>query len=268
MAVYAIGDLQGCYKPLQRLLKKIDFQPDRDTIWIAGDLVNRGPDSLATLRYLKSLGKSCIAVLGNHDLHLLAVHCGVRKLKKKDTLEEVLKAKDCDELIEWLRHCPILHHDPSRKITMVHAGIPPIWTIREARQRATQLEKALRAKDYTEFLAYLFSKDKLNAWHKTYDRRSRQKMIANYFTCMRFCDHNGRLDLDNKTAHPKKGYYAWFQFPDSPVYKKTIVFGHWAALEGDSGRKHIHAIDTGCVWGRELTALNLKTFKRTSVPAS
>ena len=267
MAVYAIGDIQGCYDPFRRLLDKIGFEPGQDQLWIAGDMVNRGPDSLSTLRFIKSLGDDCIAVLGNHDLHLLAVASGIRPQKKKDTLGPILNAPDGDELIEWLRHRPVLHHDKNRNITMVHAGIPPIWTIKQARLYADKLERALQANDYRELLQYLFKADKLNSWEKALTRRARLKMITAYFTRMRFCDESGKLDLENKTAFAKKGFYPWFQFPDSPIYKKTIIFGHWAALEGDSGRKRIHAIDTGCVWGGEMTAMNLKNFKRTSVPA-
>ena len=267
MAVYAIGDIQGCYDPFRRLLDKIKFQPGHDQLWIAGDMVNRGPDSLSTLRFIKSLGNDCISILGNHDLHLLAVAAGIRPVKKKDTLGTILNAPDREELIEWLRHRPLLHHDKNRNITMVHAGIPPIWTIKQARFYAEKLERALQANDYRELLHYLFSNDKLDAWENALTRRARLKMITAYFTRMRFCDENGKLDLENKTAYPRKGFYAWFQFPGSPTYKKNIVFGHWAALEGNSGRKCIHAIDTGCVWGGEMTALNLKTFKRTSVPA-
>ena len=267
MAVYAIGDIQGCYEPFRRLLDKIRFKPGQDQLWIAGDLVNRGPDSLATLRFIKSLGDDCISILGNHDMHLLAIAAGVQPIKKKDTLSQVLSAPDCDEIIDWLRHRPVLHHDKNRHITMVHAGIPPIWSIKQARLYAEKLERALQASDYRQLLQYLFKADKLNSWDKALTRRARLKMITNYFTRMRFVDETGKLDLDNKTAYAKKGYYPWFQFPDSPAYKKDIVFGHWAALEGESGRKHIHAIDTGCVWGGELTALNLKNFKRISVPA-
>lgn len=162
----------------------------------------------------------------------------------------------------------MLHHDKKLDITMVHAGIPPIWTIKQAIIYARKLEQALQADDYRQLLLYLFSNGTLNSWETALTRRARLKMITAYFTRMRFCDKFGKLNLDNKTAYPDKGFYAWFQFADSPVYKKNIVFGHWAALKGETGRKCIHAIDTGCVWGGAITALNLNTFKRISVSAS
>ncbi len=265
MAVYAIGDIQGCYDPLRRLLDKLKFDPDSDKLWIAGDMVNRGPKSLATLRFLKSLDRSCIAILGNHDIHLLAVASGIRKLKKKDTLSKILKAPDSDELIHWLRHRPILHHDSKKKITMVHAGIPPIWTIKQAVIHARKLEEALQADDYVDFLQYLFSSDKPLSWETALGRKRKLRLSAAYFTRMRFCDDEGRLDLDNKTSRAMKGFAPWFSFPDSPIHKERILFGHWAALEGETGLQHIQALDTGCVWGNRLTALNLKNFKRISV---
>ena len=273
MAVYAIGDIQGCYDALRRLLDKIEFEPGKDTLWIAGDMVNRGPDSLATLRFLKSIKKHCVAVLGNHDLHLLAVADNIRGLKKKDTLMPILKAPDADELLEWLRFRPVLHHDPKRKMTMVHAGIPPIWNLKQAIIHAQKLEKALRSDDYQDILRYLFRNDSINSWETALTRKARLKMIAAYFTRMRFCDAHGRLDFENKgglvpARQSKKASYQyapWFSFPESPMYHKQIIIGHWAALDGYSGCRNIHALDTGCVWGGRLTAMNLKTFKRISV---
>ena len=265
MTVYAVGDIQGCYDPLRRLLDKVHFEPGRDQLWIAGDMVNRGPDSLATLRYLKSLGNHCIAVLGNHDLHLLGVASRVRRVKKKDTLGPILSAPDRDALIDWLRHRPLLHHDAERKVTMVHAGIPPIWNVKQASLYANKLEKALRADDYADFLQFLFKSDSISSMENALTRRAKLKLTAAYLTRMRFCDHEGRLDLENKSASAKKHFAPWFNFPDSPAYNERIIFGHWAALEGKTHRKKIHALDTGCVWGRSLTALNLDDYSTTSV---
>ncbi len=265
MSVYVVGDIQGCYDPLRHLLDKVGFEPGPDQLWVAGDMVNRGPDSLSTLRYLKSLKKNCISVLGNHDIHLLAVAANIRRAKKKDTLTQLLKAPDSEELIDWLRHRPLLHHDKDHAITMVHAGIPPIWTLKQARIYAKKLEAALQADDYQQFLRFLFKTDKVNSMETALTRGAKLKMTAAYLTRMRFCDQYGKLDLENKGTKPSKGFAPWFDFPDSPMFKEKIIFGHWAALEGDTPRKNLFALDTGCVWGRCLTALCLDDFSLTSV---
>ncbi|MFK0570410.1 symmetrical bis(5'-nucleosyl)-tetraphosphatase [Endozoicomonas sp.] len=263
MATYAVGDIQGCYDPLRRLLDKLKFNPAHDTLWVAGDMVNRGPDSLATLRYLKSLGDSCIAVLGNHDLHLLAISCGIRQQKKKDTLTSLLEAPDAHELIHWLRHRPMLHHDAGRKVTMVHAGIPPVWTIEQATEEAQQLEQALRSEDYVKWLKKIFKSSKPSPWGNELKLKKRLRLTASYLTQMRFCDAFGTLDFESKGAYPQKGFAPWFSFSQSPCFNEQIIFGHWAALEGMSGHDNIHAIDTGCVWGKHLTAINVDSFERT-----
>lgn len=263
MATYAIGDIQGCYEALRRLLDKLQFDPARDTLWVTGDMVNRGPDSLSTLRFLKKLEDRCITILGNHDLHLLGVAYGLRKLKKKDTLSDIMEASDADELLHWLRHRPLLHHDAERQVTMVHAGIPPIWTIEQAIHEARQLEQLLQSTDYRKWLKRLFKEPPARTWDETFSQKKKIRLTAAYLTRMRFCDHNGILDFENKGAHSQNGFAPWFSFAGSPCYRETIVFGHWAALEGKTGIKNIHAIDTGCVWGKTLTALNLDTFERT-----
>ncbi len=265
MATYAVGDIQGCYDPLRRLLDKLKFNPENDCLWVAGDMVNRGPDSLATLRYLKSLENSCTAVLGNHDLHLLAAACGIRKLKSKDTLAELLDAPDADELIQWLRYRPMLHHDAQRNITMVHAGIPPIWTIEQAIEEARHLEQALRSEDYVKWLKKIFKSNKPHPWSDELKLKKKLRLTASYLTQMRFCNAQGMLDLESKGSTPQEGYAPWFTFPQSPCYQEHIIFGHWAALEGISGHDNIHAIDTGCVWGKSLTAINVDSFERTEV---
>ena len=267
MSTYAVGDIQGCFDPLCRLLDKLKFDPENDTLWVAGDMVNRGPDSLHTLRYLKGLGDNCVAVLGNHDLHLLAVSTGIRKTKSSDTIDDILAAPDRDELLGWLRHRPFVHHDPERNISMVHAGIPPIWTVEKALKKSRKLEAALQGPQYEKTLKKLFKSDQPVVWGKDLGPWKKLRLTANYFTRMRFCNKNGLLNLDNKTSMPAPGEAPWFNFPGTSCYRETIIFGHWAALEGNSGRENIHALDTGCVWGRELTALNLDTFERTSVPA-
>ncbi|WP_299735246.1 symmetrical bis(5'-nucleosyl)-tetraphosphatase [uncultured Endozoicomonas sp.] len=265
MATYAVGDIQGCYDPLMRLLDELAFDPEQDKLWVAGDMVNRGPDSLSTLRYLRSLGDRCVAVLGNHDFHLLAIASGIRNPRLKDTLDEVLEAPDADELIHWLRHRPVLHHSKKRQITMVHAGIPPVWSIEQAQKEARRLEDALRSDDYVYWLKKIFKPSKPRPWDDEYKRKRKIRMTAAYLTQMRFCDAHGVLDMESKGTKAQKGFAPWFSFPKSPSYNEQIIFGHWASLEGETKRVNIHAIDTGCVWGKTLTALNIDTFERIEV---
>lgn len=265
MATFAVGDIQGCYDSLRYLLDELKFDQEHDTLWVAGDMVNRGPKSLETLRYLKSLGDHCVAVLGNHDLHLLAMASGIRRKKVKDTLTELLKAPDADELLHWLRFRPMLHHDAQRRVTMVHAGIPPVWTVERAVEQARQLETALRSEDYIKWLKIIFKNTKPQPWDDELKFKKKLRLTASYFTQMRFCNARGVLDLESKGSEPTKGYAPWFSFQESPCYQEQIIFGHWAALEGISGHDNIHAIDTGCVWGKSLTAINVDNFERTEV---
>lgn len=266
MTDYAVGDIQGCYSELRHLLDKVSFDPDHDILWAVGDLVNRGPESLETLRYLKSLKKHCIAVLGNHDLHLLAVAHGVRRAKGLDTIDTILAAKDRDKLLDWVRHRPLVHYDKSLKTLMVHAGIPPIWDLDDTRQRAKELEKVLQGKECGEFLENMYGNkprrwsDKLNGW-------KRLRMITNYFTRMRLCQADGTLDLSTKLDinASVNGYAPWFQQPSRLPSKLNVVFGHWAALKGETGMKRIHALDTGCVWGHCLTLMNLTDHQRFNI---
>ncbi|MCK5893158.1 MAG: symmetrical bis(5'-nucleosyl)-tetraphosphatase [Endozoicomonadaceae bacterium] len=266
MTDYAVGDIQGCYSNLRYLLDKVGFDPDHDTLWAVGDLVNRGPESLETLRYLKSLKKHCIAVLGNHDLHLLAVAHGVRRTKHLDTIDTILVAKDRDELLDWLRHRPLIHYDKSLKTLMVHAGIPPIWDLDDTRKRAKELETILQGNQYGEFLENMYGNkprrwsDKLKGW-------KRLRMITNYFTRMRLCQADGTLDLDMKVSIKASGndYAPWFQQPSRLPSELNVIFGHWAALEGKTDMKHIHALDTGCVWGNHLTLMKLTNHQRFNV---
>ncbi|PJE77959.1 Bis(5'-nucleosyl)-tetraphosphatase, symmetrical [invertebrate metagenome] len=265
MATYAIGDIQGCYVPLRRLLDYLAFDPGKDTLWVTGDLVNRGADSLSTLRFLKSLGSSCVSILGNHDLFLLAAAEGILEPRQKDTISTILTAPDRGELLDWLRHRPLLHHDPKRKMTMVHAGIPPIWTMAKAQSYAEKISRQLQKPSYPEFLASLFKTDKPLKWDKSLSCTKKLRLAVNYLTRMRFCDVNGHLELCNKTADAQDGYAPWFSFKNPDWKGQEIVFGHWAALEGKTGLPNIHGLDTGCVWGRYLTAMNLKTKKRMAV---
>lgn len=267
MSVYAIGDLQGCYDSLQKLLSKLDFDPSKDTLWLVGDLVNRGNKSLKTLRFIKSLGDSAITVLGNHDLHLLAVANNVRKQGQGDTLKKILNATDSLDLINWLRHRPLIHQDKTLGFTMVHAGISPQWSIKKAKKYASEVESVLRSGNYIELLANMYG-NKPNKWKSNLKGLERQRLIINCFTRTRYCQQNGTLDFQAKgrPGYQNKGLVPWYQLLNSKKLDTRIIFGHWSALgylETDS----VIALDTGCVWGRRLTAIKLKKrqVKRISI---
>ncbi|SRR5690554_2564179 len=256
MTTYAVGDLQGCLQPLKRLLEQVDFNPEKDILWCTGDLVNRGPESLAALRFIYALGDACITVLGNHDLHLLAVAYGFAQCSKGDTLEEILSAPDKDDLLHWLRHRPLLHHEHG--YTLVHAGIAPQWSLKEARSLANEVEAALRAENFTDFLANMYG-NKPAKWKPTLSGHDRLRLITNYFTRMRFCTAKGKLDFKNKHTvdQAAAGTMPWFSVPDRAMADQRIIFGHWAALQGKSHTKNTYALDTGCVWGNKMTMMRL-----------
>ncbi len=271
MSTYAIGDIQGCDRQLQQLLAKIGFRPGRDRLWCVGDLVNRGPKSLDTLRRLREIDDSLVAVLGNHDLHFLAVHEGCAPLRRKDRLRELLAAGDCAALADWLRlkplaHCEMIETETGpRPFLMVHAGFAPDWPVAKTLALAGEVEAALREKP-RKYLSRMYG-DEPNLWHDGLRKQRRLRTITNYLTRIRFCDGEGRLRLDLKegidTAPP--GYAPWF-CRQRVSAETDIVFGHWAALKGASGRKGVHALDTGCVWGGILTAMRLEDGRRFSVP--
>lgn len=265
MSTYAIGDIQGSYQPLLRLLDIIRFDPAVDKLWLAGDLINRGPDSLAVLRFLYGIRESVIAVLGNHDLHLLAIARGHRKPSSRDTLDDLLHADDCATLLDWLRHCKIFHHDAQLQFSMVHAGIPPQWTLTEACTFARELEVILHndppnsSTNYDEYLASMYGNQPAQ-WHSDLRGADRLRIITNYFTRMRFCTSDGRLELETKdeaSAAPL-GFAPWYAHPNRQTRDDKIIFGHWAALEGKTNTKNVYALDTGCAWGGSLTALRLE----------
>jgi len=256
MPIYAIGDLQGCYTDLQRLLQHIHFNAETDMLWFAGDLVNRGPDSLSSLRFVKSLGDSAISVLGNHDLHLLAVAEGIKAAKNKD-IAAIIAAPDCDELLHWLRQRPLLHHDQQHTLTMVHAGIYPLWSLQQAQTHAQELEAMLRSERYHEFLHVMYG-NKPAIWNNDLTGMDRLRFICNSFTRMRYCNPKGRLDMADKGApgSQREGYLPWFEHPQRKTRQDPIVFGHWSTL-GQVDVEHIYPLDTGCVWGGQLTALRI-----------
>ncbi len=256
MSTYAIGDLQGCYDPLRRLLDRLDFDPAVDRLWLAGDLVNRGPDSLACLRFVKELGDAAISVLGNHDLHLLAIHADHRTTR--DTgLQAVIAAPDAAELIDWLRRLPLLHYDPSLNTILVHAGIWPGWTLDQARQRAQELHQVLASDDYLDFIHHMYGNLPAN-WSEQLAGWDRLRFICNCFTRMRYCYPDGRLNLiDNgPPGSQREGSLPWFDIPTRKTRQHRIVFGHWSTL-GRMQKDGVFALDTGCVWGGQLTALRL-----------
>jgi bis(5'-nucleosyl)-tetraphosphatase (symmetrical) len=257
MALYAIGDIQGCAAAFDALLRKLKFRPSRDRLWLVGDLVNRGPDSLGVLRRVMGLGRSVTCVLGNHDLHLLATVAGRRERSPGDTFHDVLGAPDADAIIDWLRHRPLLHHDASARRVLVHAGIPPIWSVQQARAAAREIEELLRGRRWRHALKHMYGNQPA-AWRPDLDREERRRFTINALTRMRYCDRRGRLDLTESgpPGSQRKGLMPWFDVPDRPAAGTQVVFGHWAAL-GLLRRPDVLALDTGCVWGNRLTAVRL-----------
>lgn len=264
MATYAVGDLQGCLEPLECLLQQVAFDPSRDTLWLVGDLVNRGPQSLETLRFLYGIRESLVCVLGNHDLHLLAAGHNIERLKRSDTLREILQAPDSAELLEWLRQQKLMHYDEQRNIALVHAGIPPQWSLRKALKCAAEVEEVLRDDNrLPPFLDGMYGNEPLK-WDNDLKGVTRLRVITNYFTRMRFCTREGKLDLKSKEGidTAPSGYAPWFTYDDRKTRDTKIIFGHWAALEGRSDQPGIFALDTGCVWGGAMTLMNVDTLER------
>jgi bis(5'-nucleosyl)-tetraphosphatase (symmetrical) len=258
MALYAIGDVQGCDHELGELLKLIRFSADRDQLWFVGDLVNRGPKSLAVLRRVKALGDAAVSVLGNHDLHLIALAATKRrKPKRGDTLDEVLDAPDRGRLIEWLRSRPMLHEDARLGLALLHAGLPPQWTLATARTCARELERVLRTAP-EEWLNDMYG-DEPDLWDESLTGIRRLRFITNCFARLRFVDAKGRLALDEKQAPQVGGAKTltpWFARTDAKWLGTRIVFGHWSTL-GFFRNDAVIGIDTGCVWGDRLTAVRL-----------
>jgi len=261
MATYAIGDIQGCYERLQRLLDSLRFDPDRDRLWFVGDLVNRGPDSLATLRFVKGLGDRALTVLGNHDLHLLALAAGNSRRAKENTLTPILQAPDRDELINWLRHRPLMHFDEYKGFALIHAGLPPQWDLRDALSCAREVEIALQGPDYPHYLDVMYGNQPAR-WSDTLSGMERLRFITNCFTRLRYCDADGTLALKEKAAPGTQTseYLPWFAVPNRATRDIRIVFGHWSTL-GYAAGHNTWALDTGCVWKGRLTAIQVRREK-------
>jgi bis(5'-nucleosyl)-tetraphosphatase (symmetrical) len=269
VALYAIGDIQGCMASLERLLSLFDFSPASDRLWLVGDLVNRGPRSLDVLRWAYEHDDIITCVLGNHDIHLLARYAGAAAEKKRDTLDDILKARDAGKLIDWLRTRPLLHVDtPSRRaptqpgapsvtrVAMVHGGLHPQWTIDDAKARAAEIQAELSAPTWRAFLAQL--QGPTPRWKPSLGGGDRWRAILAYLTRARMLKPDGRADdkFNEAPAQAPADLIPWFRFPNAAWTSHTVIFGHWAALGLDLGPHHI-ALDTGCVWGRSLTAMRL-----------
>jgi len=258
VTLYAIGDIQGCADAFDALLAAIDFSPTRDRLWLTGDLVNRGPESARVLRAVMKLGDRAVTVLGNHDLHCLATIAGIRPPQAQDTLDSVLMADDCDTLVDWLRRRPLLHYDAPVGRALVHAGIPPGWTLDHAARAAREIETTLQGPQWRESLAAMYG-DAPRRWRDDLAAPERRRYTINALTRMRFCEPDGSLDFE-QTGPPGSQpapLVPWFDHPQRATAPVHIVFGHWAAL-GVVQRDDITATDSGCVWGGELTAIPLE----------
>ena len=257
MSTYAIGDIQGCHQSFLNLLTHCGFDPARDRLWLVGDLVNRGPHSLATLRFVKSLGDAAITVLGNHDLYLLMIAEGVEKRRgKDDTLDEILAAPDRDELLAWLRRQPLCHIEDN--YCLVHAGLLPQWTAAQARALASEVEDLLQGDRYHETLAHMWGSEPAQ-WSDDLTGWDRMRVIVNAMTRMRFCSPQGAMEFQTKgeVADAPAGYLPWFEVPGRKSAGTVLVTGHWSAL-GLRVEPNLLALDSGCLWGRHLTAVRLE----------
>jgi len=255
MSIYAIGDVQGCYDDLRRLIDKLKFDPDADELWFVGDLVNRGPKSLKTLRFIRKLGSAAHIVLGNHDLHLLALPFTRRRVD--DSLRPILKAEESDELLDWLRHRPLAIYRPELTTLMVHAGVHRSWDPLQTIKLARKVEKALRADDHPKFLRAMYG-SRPTDWSSDLKGLPRLRFITNCLTRIRFCYKDGSLEFNQKGPPGSQPRYLvpWFDLKNRATDSVRIVFGHWSSL-GLMTRPNLLMIDTGCVWGRELTAARL-----------
>lgn len=255
MALYCMGDIQGCNDALERLLAEIGFSPSRDTVYLLGDLVNRGPDSVGVLRRCIALDGALLPLLGNHDLHLLVVSQGVRRPHRTDTLGDILTAPDRDALLDWLRHRPLALHE--RGVLMVHAGVLPQWSAARTLQLAAEVETVLRGADWHVFMHQMYG-NQPDEWHDGLQGAARLRVIVNALTRLRFCTAEGRMEFDTKDsgATAPAGYLPWFDVPGRQTADDVIAFGHWSTL-GWLDRPDLISLDTGCVWGGCLSAARI-----------
>lgn len=264
MATYAIGDIQGCFRSFQQLINLTGFNPQRDKLWLVGDLVNRGPDSLSVLRFIRQMGGAVITVLGNHDLHLLMVAAGLAESGSGDTIQSILNAPDRDDLLNWLRQQKLFYIDD--EYAMVHAGLLPAWSVSQAEQLALEVECALQHENYPEILAQMYGNEP-DHWRDDRVGYERLRVIINAMTRMRICSPEGKMNFSFKgnICSIPSGYLPWFEVPKRASQKTTIIFGHWSAL-GVHVTDNLIALDSGCVWGGQLTAIRLEDRKIFQVP--
>jgi bis(5'-nucleosyl)-tetraphosphatase (symmetrical) len=257
MAIYAIGDVQGCYDELRRLLDKVNFDPVNDRLWLTGDLVNRGPRSAEVLRFVIALGDRAVTVLGNHDLHLLAAAAGAVSPSPGDTLASILEESDSEQLLTWLAHRPLMHRDMQVGYTLVHAGLVPQWDIELAEHCAREAEAVLTGVESEDFLRHMYG-DKPDRWDPQLSGWDRVRLIVNVFTRARFCYPDGRLDYRHKgvPGSQPSPLLPWFQVPGRRSIGERVIFGHWSLL-GLWDRDGVIGLDTGCLWGRRLTCVRL-----------
>ncbi|OGO90237.1 MAG: bis(5'-nucleosyl)-tetraphosphatase (symmetrical) [Coxiella sp. RIFCSPHIGHO2_12_FULL_44_14] len=267
MSTYIIGDIQGCYAELRELIRKIGYNPDHDRLGFAGDLVNRGPNSLEVLRYIKSLDDP-IVVLGNHDLYLLGIGYGVLENRHTHTMQSILDAQDKYELLTWLRQQKLVYHDKTDQFIIVHAGLPPQWSLQEVFTYAKEVEGLLAGSKFQSLMNNMMGNNPLS-WYKNLRRWQQVRYTINSFTRLRFCTPDGKLDLWNKgpADTADAGYYPWYMVAHPTIAQNRVFFGHWAALEGEVERQGFDCLDTGCAWGKELTAVCIETGEHISVPA-
>lgn len=267
MATYAIGDIQGCFHELQDLLALIGFSRKDDQLWFCGDLVNRGPDSMDTLRFIHSLGDRAITVLGNHDLHLLAIAFTTAKQSRKDTLNSILNAPDRDEILHWLRHRVLFHEDKQRGYALVHAGVAPQWNMKTIHSLANEVHEQLRGPNFHDYLGAIYG-NKPAVWSEDLRGAERLRCITNYFTRLRYCDKNGVINFKEKNAPGTQSAPSqpWYSFSNRKSRKTKIIFGHWSThyltypeVTDPNNTKHqVFPLDTGCLWGGRLTAFRLE----------
>lgn len=266
MATYAIGDIQGCYHAFQALLKRLKFKPKRDELWLVGDLINRGTGSLEVLRWCYQHRNSLKVVLGNHDLHALVVAAGFVQMKKGDTLTALFEAEDGQQLLDWLRHQRLAYSDGTH--LMVHAGLLPQWTVAQTLSYAAEVETALQAESYLDFLANMYG-NQPDHWQANLVGFDRLRVITNALTRLRICSPAGEMEFSFKgeLQDIPEGYLPWFDVPNRVSKDAKVIFGHWSAL-GLQQRANVFALDTGCLWGGKLTAINLDTNAITQVPSN
>ena len=272
MSTYVIGDIQGCFRELLDLLDVINFDATNDQLCFIGDLVNRGPESLEVLRFVKQLDEKTIVTLGNHDLHLIAVARMPEKKKSKDTLDEILAAPDREELITWLRQQSLIHIDHDKDFTMVHAGLVPQWDLQQTIELAQEAETILKSAAFYDFLDVMYG-NKPDQWSDGLDGHDRIRFIINCLTRLRYCSKSGRMNFDFKGApgSEPEGIHPWFCIKNRKTRKEKILFGHWSTVSlgniNNFGKYNVYPLDSGCVWGGTLTAIRLDDEQWFSVPS-